>query len=176
MLSSNFYKSIKKAGMVTCLLIATGLSACTFQPLYTPSANVSDVSSGLLSQIIVEEVDTRVAQQLRNHLLFLFHGGNDIVDPRYNLHLQVTSFEKRTSSHSSLRDTTAGFITVSASYTLSDASNRKRISSGNRKATANFDRTSQTFANQRAARDAENRAAIEAAEKLRHAIASDLRQ
>ena len=37
-----------------------------------------------------------------------------------------------------------------------------------------YDRTGQVFANRRAERDAENRAAREAAESIRFAIASDL--
>jgi LPS-assembly lipoprotein len=75
-----------------------------------------------------------------------------------------------------LSDTTAGFVTVTASYILIDTDNQKRIASGSRKASAYFDRTSQIFANQRAVRDAENRAGREVAEKLRFAIASDLRR
>lgn len=165
-----------KAGLVISLLAAVTLSACQFQPLYGPSTDVSGNTSTLLSQISVETVDTRVGQQVRNHLLFLLNGGNEATEPGYKILLQVSSFERRTVAHAALSETTAGFVTVTASYTLIDTSNQKRLSSGSRKASAYFDRTSQIFANQRAVRDAENRAGKEVAEKLRFALALDLRK
>lgn len=157
-------------------MLAVSLSACTFQPLYAPTASIDGNVKTELSQINVSQVHTRVAQQVRNHLIFILGSGGYSPDQRYDAHLQITSFERRTSSQTSLSDTTAGFVTVTASYTLIDTKNRKRIADGSRKASANFDRTSQIFANQRAVRDAENRAGREVAEKLRHAFATDLRK
>ncbi len=167
---------MRSARLVAGFLLAASLSACTFQPLYAPSASVDGDLVTELSQVNVKQVDTRVAQQVRNHLIFILGAGNYSPDQRYDAHLQITSFERRTSSQTSLSDTTAGFITVTARYTLIDTQTQKRIAGGNRKASSYFDRTSQIFANQRAVRDAENRASKEVAEKLRHAIATDLRQ
>jgi LPS-assembly lipoprotein len=176
LLSDQILESIKKAGLISCLLAAASLSACTFQPLYAPSASVDGIEVNGLSQVGVSEVDSRVGQQVRNHLLFLLHGGNDISEPLYDARLQVTSFERRTAANTALSDTTAGFVTVTTSYSLIDTSNQKRVAGGSRKASAYFDRTSQIFANQRAVRDAENRAGKEVAEEIRLAIASDLRR
>ena len=185
MLSDHIYKSrifdsVKRAGVIFSLLAATSLSACTFQPLYAPSANIVEGVDGIsineMSQISVSEVDTRVAQQVRNHLLFLLHGGNDPAETRYDARLRVTSFERRTAANTRLSDTTAGFVTVTTSYSLIDMSNNKQVAGGSRKASAYFDRTSQIFANQRAVRDAENRAGKDVAEMIRLAIASDLRR
>jgi LPS-assembly lipoprotein len=180
LLSEKIVKTAKSTGLVFGLLMAASLSACQFQPLYAPSAdvdgNASPLQAQLLAEVDVGEVNTRVGQQVRNHLLFLFNGGNQPLEPQFDTRLQVSSFERRTSAHISLSDTTAGFVTVTASYVLIDKSNQKRIASGSRKASAYFDRTSQIFANQRAVRDAENRAGREVAEKLRFAIASDLRR
>ena len=178
MLSDQFSKIARKTGLIACLVATTSLSACTFQPLYAPSSlnNVDGNSGAVLSQVNVSAVDSRVGQQVRNHLLFLLHGGKQNYSPRYEARLLVKAIERRTSAKPSRHDTTAGFVTVTASYSLIDTTEQKIVAEGNRRAISNFDRTSQIFANQRAVRDAENRAAIEVAENIRNAIASDLRR
>lgn len=176
MLFDQISRSARNTLLATGVLAPVILSACTFQPLYAPSANLDNTQTYQLSQVGVGEVDTRVGQQVRNHLVYLFSGGNEISSPRYEARLQITSFERQTSAQAILSDTTAGFVTVTSSYTLIDTSTQKRIAGGSRTASASFDRTSQTFANQRAVRDAENRAGKEVAEQLRLAIASDLRR
>ncbi len=153
------------------VVVVLGLSACTFQPLYAPS---SGVEGSAISQIDVSQVNTRVGQQVRNHLLFLINGGNGSFNQRYRADLQVTSFVRKSAAKASLRDTTAGFVSITASYNLVDTTTNKRVAGGTRTSTASFDRTSQTFANQRAERDAENRAGKAVAEQLRNAFASDL--
>jgi len=55
-----------------------------------------------------------------------------------------------------------------------DFASKQIIHRGSRFASAAYDKTSQSFASERAQRDAENRAAREVAEQLRFAIASDL--
>jgi len=69
---------------------------------------------------------------------------------------------------------TAGTVTVTARYDLVDLKTNETIASGSRDASASYDRTGQVLANNRATRDAENRAAKEAAEALRLAIASHM--
>jgi LPS-assembly lipoprotein len=167
---------LRRAKLSAGLLLLLTTSACTFRPLYSQSDDVNGNLSTQLSQVSVNEVDTRVAQQVRNHLIFILNASNQPLEYRYQANLQIASIERRTSSQKSLSDTTAGFVTVIASYTLMDSKGNKRIASGSRKATAYFDRNSQILANQRAVRDAENRAGKEVAEKLRHAFASDLRR
>ena len=163
-----FRNIIRSFGVV----VALGLSACTFQPLYAPTANVE---GSAISQIDVSYVNTRVGQQVRNHLLFLINGGNATPQQqRYRADIQVTSSTRRTAAKASLRDTTAGSTSVTVSYSLVDTTTKKQIANGTRSATASFDRTSQIFANQRAQRDAENRAGTAVAEQLRNAFASDL--
>ena len=163
-----------RAGLIATAL--AGLSACTFQPLYAPSSSVNGSVSSELAKIYIPEVHTRVAQQVRNHLIFVLNSSNNYNDPTYEARIQVKSIERRTSSQKTLSDTTAGFITVTASYLLVDKRTNKRIADGNKKASAYFDRSAQILANQRAVRDAENRAGREVAEKLRHAFAIDLRK
>ncbi len=65
-------------------------------------------------------------------------------------------------------------MTLTAAYTLSDATTGKTVASGKRSITSSFDRPLQEFAAYRAQRDAEDRAARELADLLRLAIAQDL--
>lgn len=153
------------------LAISLVVSGCVYQPLYG-SSGADDV----LSQIWVEEVDTRTAQQLRNHLIFLLQGGRDNRETRYLARLRVVDSSRQFAAVKNLRYDTAGSVTVSVSYDLIDTNGNVRVAGGSRVATASFDRTGQSFANSRALRDAQNRAAREAAEKLRLAFAADLRR
>jgi LPS-assembly lipoprotein len=179
LLFDKIYRSGRSAVLMLSLFVTASLSACTFQPLYAPSANldgnISDDLSTKFAQINVGEVKTRVAQQVRNHLIFLLSNDSSSADPRYDVRLLVTSFERRLASNAVVSDTTAGSVTVTVSYALIDNELKQRIAGGNRSASAYFDRTSQNFSNQRAVRDAQNRAGKEVAETIRLALASDLR-
>ena len=161
------------AGIVcACALF---LSGCTFQPLYGNSVNESASQTGYaLSAIAVDEVDTRVAQQVRNHLIFLLTGGEQTVDSRYVARLRVRDTNNTFAPTRNQRDDTAGSVTVTVSYDLIETATNTQIGTGSRNATASYDRTSQNFANDRSVRDAENRAAREVAELLRLAFAADL--
>ncbi len=147
------------------------LSACQFQPLYgerTPG------QGGGLEQVGVASVDSRVGQQVRNHLLFLLNGGFASSEKTHEARLRVSYNNILSASLPSVADSTAGTVTVNVSYDLVDLATNEIIASGSRDATASYDRTGQVLANNRATRDAENRAAKEAAEVLRLAIASHI--
>ena len=184
MLSSSHCATAKRSGMalrrvaVAGVLIGSALmlGACTWQPLYSTSGRAdTGMASSPLSQVSVAPVETRVGQQVRNHLIFLMQGGRDARETRYRLQMRVASIRNEYAAVENIRDFTAGSITVTASYDLIDTTTNTRVSGNSRVATATYDRTSQSFANDRAARDAENRAAREAAEQLRLAIAADLK-
>ena len=157
---------------VAALLFVLLLTACQFQPLHGSNSN-STVSRGLAS-VGVSQVDSRVGQQVRNHLLFLLNGGGPVVDKTHEARIRVTWSNKLLAAIPTVQDSTSGTITVTVSYDLVENASGNIIKSGQRKAIASYDRTGQVFANNRAERDAENRAAREAAEALRLAIASDL--
>lgn len=159
------------------LLAASALivSGCTWQPLYGANGYAdASLPGNALAQVSVSQVDTRVGQQVRNHLIFLLHGGKDPVQTRYEARIRVSDTGNQYAAVRNIRDFTAAAVTVTVSYDLIDTSTNSRVSGGSRIATAPYDRTSQSFANSRALRDAENRAAREAAEQIRLALAADL--
>lgn len=155
------------------VFLAVGLSACQFQPLHG-SNSIASANGTELSGVTVSQVDSRVGQQVRNHLLFLMNGGFAPGESTHEARIRVSYSNRQIASVESQRDSTSGVINVSVYYDLVDLANGKTINSGTRQAEASYDRTGQVFANTRAERDAENRAAKEAAEAIRLAIAANL--
>lgn len=170
----SFDLSVVKKGFPVwlSLLFLAGLTACQFEPLH--GSRGATGTSGGLSTVSVSQVDSRVGQQVRNHLLFLLNGGFGGAEKTHEARIRVTWSNRQTVAIPGTSDNTGGAVTVSVTYDLIDLSDGKAIATGNRKSVAAYDRTGQVFANERAERDAENRAAREAAEALRLAIAADL--
>jgi LPS-assembly lipoprotein len=153
------------------------LSGCQVRPLYATGPAAAGAS--VLSQpISVNEVTSRYAQEVRNHLIFLLNGGaGEPVNAAYRLELGVT---KRVTTVAVVTPRTgesrgtAGSIVLSSNYVLSDAATGSQAATGSREVSASFDSPRQQFAKLRAERDAEDRAARELAESLKLAIAADL--
>lgn len=163
----------KNFGIIILLLVMVPLlSAC--QPLYADFARDGNSQTQMLANISVAEVDTRQAQQVRNHLIFLLSGGRQAKNAGYELRLNVTTNNSQLLARSGSAGNSAGRVSLTGSYDLVEIKTGKIVASGSRFTHANYDRTSQSFANERARRNAENRAARSLAEQLRHAVAADL--
>ena len=159
--------------LIAAAVLLLGISACQFRPLHG-NAGADPAASSILSGVTVSQVDSRVAQQVRNHLLFLFNGGFAPASSTHEARIRVTWTNRQLAAIESNRDTSAGTVTVTVYYDLVEINSGKIKGSGTRQASASYDRTGQVFANKRAERDAENRAAREAAESIRLAVAADL--
>ena len=117
---------------------------------------------------MIDPVETRVAQRVRNGLI------EELGVPRTPSALRLT-LDISSSVDLSLTDlgsdrATAGAAVVEARYQLS-GTDGLLIAEGRERTRASFDAPRQEFARQRAIRDAENRAAREAATQIRLAIA-----
>ncbi|MCT8999334.1 LPS assembly lipoprotein LptE [Chelativorans intermedius] len=164
-------------------LAASGLllalaAGCTVRPLLAeapPGAAVRETAR--LDAVSVAPVSTRPAQQVRNHLIFLLHGGaGEPANPGYRLELDVTS---RVGSAVDIQsggedEPTAGTVTLTGRYRLIDSITGEPVSAGTQSVSAGFDRPRQEFAVLRAERNAQDRAARELAEFIHLAIARDL--
>lgn len=162
----------RQSGTAAIMAVAAALflSACTVQPVYAPTAGSASVTQTLRA-IAIDPVDSRVGQVVRNQLLFDFTGGGEPADPQYQMTLRVTS------SATALGINRVGSapvysVTVAVSYTLRKIGSDEIILRESENGTASYDRYSQNFANIRAQRDAENRAAEVAARKIRLRIAA----
>lgn len=169
-----------RVSLLTGLALAFAVaSGCTVRPLLaTPDVAPGSVAAApALSSIAVSPVDTRYAQQVRNHLIFLLNGGaGQPANARYTLDLSVT---RSTSAAAQIQvgtdnEPTAGTLTMIASYTIKDGQTAQPVATGRRQVTSAYDVPRQEFAALRAVRDAEDRAARELAELLRLALGQDL--
>jgi LPS-assembly lipoprotein len=163
------------AALAVCSLLA--MAGCQVRPLNATGPAAAGASA-LSQSISVNEVTSRYAQEVRNHLIFLINGGaGEPVNAAYKIELgvtkRVTTVAVVTPATGESRGT-AGSVILASNYVLSDAVTGSQIAAGARAITASFDSPRQQFARLRAERDAEDRAARELAETLKLAIAADL--
>lgn len=144
--------------------LALALAGCTASPLYAPSAVTGVPLQAEFAAIAIPEVGDRVGQEVRNQLILAFTGGGEPAPPRYELTLGVSA---RPSSTISPRTQTLRLIQVSATWRLTDIGTGALLAGGTAEATGTYASSNQGFADLRAQRDAEDRAAREAAEEIR---------
>ena len=154
------------------LLAALALAACTVQPLYGTATQSGGRSvQDTMTQIAVDPVDTRVAQEVRNKLIFGLNGGAQPASPLYRLHLTVTSVDIPLG----INDVDAApsyAVSVSATYDLTLLATGALVLHGTTQGQATYDRVNQVFANVRAHVDAERRAATSVADGIRIRVAA----
>ena len=173
---SRLLRRIALAGLIGSFAL---VSACTVRPLYSNAPLSTGVSANAeLASIAIKPVKTRYAQQVRNNLIFGFgRGAGEPASPLYSLDLSVTEAVESSALVQVGTDEdepTAGSVTLTANYTLTDMKTGAVITVGKRAITSSFDRPRQEFAAYRAQIDAENRAARELAEALQLSIAQDM--
>ena len=173
---SRLLRRVALAGLVGALAL---VSACTVRPLYSNAPlSTGSTANTELASIAIKPVKTRYAQQVRNNLIFGFgRGAGEPASPLYSLTLSVTEAVESSALVQVGTDEdepTAGSVTLTANYTLTDAKTGAVVTVGKRSITSSFDRPRQEFASYRAQIDAENRAARELAEALQLSIAQDL--
>lgn len=166
---SSFDKPLFRRAFVGAVLVsALGLSACQVQPLYGKSG-----LTGELASVGISEPTNRVEQSVRNQMIFLLSGGaGEPANPVYQLNLRVSSSNVNYLSQISSNLPQPGRVTLTATYTLTR--DGQLIKKGTQRMDAQLDYTSQQFAQIRAIRDAEDRAARELAEVLKLDIAASL--
>ncbi|MBZ9758608.1 LPS assembly lipoprotein LptE [Mesorhizobium sp. ESP6-5] len=169
-------RRIALAGLVGSLAL---ISACQVRPLYSSAPlSTGSTANAEMASIAVKPVRTRYAQQVRNNLIFGFgRGAGEPASPLYSLDLGVSEGVESSAlvqNGTDQDEPTAGSVTLTAGYTLTDVKTGAVIAVGKRAITSSFDRPRQEFASYRAQIDAENRAARELAEALQLSIAQDL--
>lgn len=158
---------------LTAGALCLGLSACQVTPLYADRSTPGyDMAARPAADIIIEAADDRVGQELRNELIFLLHGGaGQPSDARYRVELTVTRTDVGILRNPLDGRATGQNLTVRAEYEITDSATGDVVALRRQSVTTSYDRFEQGFADLRAARDAENRAARELAERLRADLA-----
>ncbi len=168
----------RSAVLVAAVLVATLAAGCGetgFRPLYgTASIGGADASEKL-AQVEIAPIPGRVGQQIRNEVIFQTTGGGYAAPPAYRLEIVI-----RESINSTLvkrsGDASGSVYNLDADFRLVRISDKQVVMQGKSVSRAAFERFTSVFANVRARRDAENRAAGTIAQDVKTRIAAYLAQ
>lgn len=151
--------------------LALTLAGC-FQPMYGGAGGRALQSE--LASIKVEPIPDRIGHYLANELSFAFNGTGAEAPSKYRLSITVTEKVQTPLVDTISGRATAATVIVDATYRLFPAGGTEPVLQGTAFVASSYDRTSQRFANLRAARDAEIRAAKSLSDQIHTRIASAL--
>lgn len=161
-------RSLRVSLAVTACLI---LSGC-FKPMYGGPEGAALQND--LQAIAIDPIPERAGHYLANELHFLLNGTGSEVPPKYRLQIGLRERLQASLVDSLTQRATAGSIVIDADYKLFPIAGGPPITSGVAFTFASYDRSSQRFANIRAARDAEIRDAKVLADQIKTRLAMAL--
>ena len=170
------------AARLAVVLVAAGLTAGCFQPLYgtNPSVNTDSVHDKL-AQVDVPVIPAakgqpveRLAVMLRNSLQYGLNGGAGANAPTYTLKVLVATTQMSVIVDVASGRPDAQVDSVICSYSLTEIATGKIVLADTTYAHVDYDipGAAQRFAKQRAQRDAEDRATGVVSETIRNRLAS----
>jgi len=164
----------RSAGWVLAImaLIAPMLAGCGFRPMYAETSTGAQLDD-VMRAVSVAEIPGRVGQRIRNELIFATTGGGDRAAPRYRLEIAIREsvqdvFVARTG------ESEGRAYQLTAAFKLIQLDEEAVVISGKSVSRAAYDNLDSTFADIRARRDAENRAARTVADDIQKRIAMAL--
>ncbi|MBX2804941.1 MAG: hypothetical protein KTR19_03120 [Hyphomicrobiales bacterium] len=162
----------KRAFAAIGLISLLVLSGCGWKPLYGTTASGADLQD-LMRSVEIATIPGRVGQQIRNELIYDTTGGGTGAVPEYRLDIAI-----RESVLNTLVDNTGDAQSQTyqlySQYKLIRLSDNEVVLNGNSNARAAYDKLDSVFADIRARRDAENRAAKTIADAVRLRMAAFL--
>ena len=149
---------------VTLSLLAAGCSGGGFQPLHGVSASGGDLSTTLAS-VNVATIPGRVGQQLRNELIFKMRGGEEAYGADYRLQIAIRESVRNTLVQLD-GDAEGRVYLLTSEFKLISNTDNAVLLEGKNHSQAAYQRNDSVYANLRARRDAENRAAKDSAQMI----------
>ena len=169
------WRSPALALVTLAALAGFGLAGCGFQPLYgsgTTTANGARLAE-VMASVDIRPIPGRVGQKLRNELIFANTGGNYAPETRYELNIAIR--ERVIDQLVQITGDARGQVyQLEASFKLINPANGEVIHTGTAISRAAYNRYQEIFANVRARRDAENRAARTVSESIKTQLAAYL--
>jgi LPS-assembly lipoprotein len=163
------------AATVALGLLAPALSGCGYQPLYGSGFAGDSGVAEKLRAVDIGTVPGRVGQVVRNELIFKTTGGRDAAQPKYRL--EIAMRESAQSQLVNLQGDAKGQVfMLDADFKLISSVDQKVILDSKANSRAAYENVVSTFANLRARRDAEDRAAKMIADSIRTQVAAFLSQ
>ena len=173
MSSSDFAsRGLSTALLAAVLVAAGGLAGCTstgIRPLYGGAGGATTVSR-------LEQVDVvapgRLGQLIRNESVFAYgHGAGSPDRPRWRLEVTTATTDTAVGIDRYKNLASAYLGQVTATWVLTEITTGRTLTSGSSFANAAYDYSQQRFADLRALRDAQDRAATMIALDIRTKIA-----
>lgn len=162
----------KRAFAAMSVISLLVLSGCGWKPLYGPTASGADLEE-VMRTVEVATIPGRVGQQVRNELIFDTTGGGNAGVPEYRLDIAIRESVLNTLV-SGTGDPRSQTYQLYTQFKLVRLSDNQVVMTGNSNARAAYDKVDSVFADIRARRDAENRAARTIADSIRARMASYL--
>jgi LPS-assembly lipoprotein len=168
------YSKRLKFALASGLLAAVAIlsAGCGWQPLYGPTASGADLKD-VMRSVQISTVPGRVGQRVRNELVYLTTGGGESGAPQYRLDIAIRETVMNTLA-TSTGATEGQVYQLYTEFKLVSLKTDKVVMRGHSNARAAFDKVDSVFADLRARRDAENRAAKTIAEAIRTRLAGYL--
>jgi LPS-assembly lipoprotein len=163
------------AKLAAAILLAGIAGGCQFQPMYaqTPLYGSGQTLHDALRDVDVAEIKGRIGNELRNDLIYELTGGqgNRTGAPyRLTLVANISSFNPIIDPQSGR--SVSQMLSFDITYKLHDVVQDRIVLTEQALARVSIDTSQQIYANLRAKRDAENRAAKVAADQIRSRLAS----
>lgn len=153
-------------------LISVFMTAGCFQPM------LGGPSGGLLVEelraIKVQPINDRIGHYLGNELSFALNGSGSDKLEKYKLVVTLSQRVQTPIIDTVSGRATAASVLIDAEYKLLESGSNRQVATGSALAITSYERSSQRFANLRAARDAEIRSARTLADQIRVRLSADL--
>jgi len=172
---------LKPARLAGVFALAAMLGGC-FQPLYGEHTLAG--GPGLKARMAAVDVSipnvpngtplARIANEVRNDLIFDLQGGSGGTTPTHQLKIQLTSTNQQVIVDIQTARADVQQFGINASYSLIEKASGKQIITGDTFARVSYDNPGQAqrFSNARGQRDAENRASRQISDYIKARLAS----
>jgi LPS-assembly lipoprotein len=163
--------SSKRARVFAALALSLGLAGC-FQPMYGEAAHPGLVQA--MRAVEVTPIPERIGHYLTDDLISRMNGSGQTPSPKYRLTVKLSQSTTTPTIESQIQTADAATVSGTAVFALTEISDGKILYAGAATNSAVYDRTLQSFADLRAARDAELRVAKSLADEIELRVAGVL--
>lgn len=164
---------LAKSMVIAAAVMATvALGGCGWKPLYGTTLSGADLEN-VMRSVEIATIPGRVGQRVRNELIFDTTGGGTAAVPEYRLDIALRESVLNILV-AKTGDPQSQTYQLYTQFKLVRLSDNTVVMKGNSNARASYDKVDSVFADIRARRDAENRAATTIADSIRVRMAAYL--
>jgi LPS-assembly lipoprotein len=159
------------ARAAAALAVALALGGC-FQPLYGEAAHPGLVQK--MREVEVAPIPDRIGHYLGDDLIAKMNGSGETPPAKYRLTIKLTQASQTPTVDSQINTADSATVVGMVKFDLTKIEGGAVLYSGSATSAAVYDRTLQTYADLRAARDAEIRVARALADEIELRVAATL--